>query len=73
VLKYDLTPCLQASVGYNFLYWSKVMRGGEQIDTDVNLTQQPPGPTTGDLRPRYLAITNDFWAQGLTAGLEWTF
>lgn len=72
-LKYDLTPCLQASVGYSFLYWSKVGRAGEQIDTDVNLTQQPPGPTTGELRPVYPEISNDFWAQGLNVGLEWTF
>ncbi|MEX2188976.1 MAG: BBP7 family outer membrane beta-barrel protein [Pirellulales bacterium] len=72
-LKYDLTPCLQASVGYSFLYWSKVGRAGEQIDTDVNLTQQPPGPTTGDLRPVAIEAANDFWAQGLNVGLEWTF
>lgn len=72
-LKYDITPCLQASVGYSFLYWSKVGRAGEQIDLDVNLTQQPPGPLTGDLRPRYPQSTNDFWAQGLNVGLEYTF
>jgi hypothetical protein len=72
-LKYDLTPCLQASVGYSFLYWSKVVRAGEQIDTDVNLTQQPPGPQTGDLRPVYPEATNDFWAQGVNVGLEYTF
>lgn len=72
-LKYDITPCLQASVGYSFLYWSKVGRAGEQIDLDVNLTQQPPGPLTGDLRPRYPQSTNDFWAQGLNFGLEYTF
>jgi hypothetical protein len=72
-LKYDLTPCLQASLGYNFLYWSKVGRAGEQIDTDVNLTQQPPGPATGELRPVFLEDSNDFWAQGLNVGLEYTF
>lgn len=72
-LKYDLTPCLQASFGYSFLYWSKVGRAGEQIDTDVNLTQQPPGPATGELRPIYPQASNDFWAQGLNVGLEYTF
>lgn len=72
-LKYDITPCLQASVGYSFLYWSKVGRAGEQMDTDVNLTQQPPGPLTGDPRPVFEENANDFWAQGLNVGLEWTF
>jgi hypothetical protein len=73
MLKYDITCNVQATVGYSFLYWSKVGRAAEQIDTDVNLTQQPPGPVTGDLRPRALEVSNDFWAQGLSAGLEWTF
>jgi hypothetical protein len=72
-LKYDLTPCLQASFGYSFLYWSKVGRAGEQINTDVNLTQQPPGPLAGDPRPVFEDVTNDFWAQGMNFGLEWTF
>jgi len=72
-LKYDITCNLQATFGYTFLYWSQVARAAEQIDTDVNLTQQPPGPVTGDLRPRTLEVENDFWAQGLNVGLEYTF
>jgi hypothetical protein len=70
-LKYELTPCLHAYAGYNFIYWSRVARAGDQIDFDVNLTQQPPGPIAGALRPDFEFHSIDFWAQGASVGLEW--
>jgi hypothetical protein len=73
LLSYDLTPCVQASFGYNFIYWSYVGRPGDQVDLDVNLTQQPPGPFTGAARPAFDFRSTDFWAQGLSFGLKYTF
>ena len=72
-LHYDLTCRLRMSVGYTFIYWSQVARPGEQIDTDLNLTQIPPGPLVGAARPEFNFDLVDFWAQGITAGIEYRF
>ena len=42
-LGYDLTCRLRATVGYSFIYWSRVARPGDQIDTNVNTSQLPAG------------------------------
>ena len=73
-LLYQLTPGLRATVGYTFVYWSRVARAGDQIDTDVNSTLLPnnPNPPAGDLRhPQFVFRDTDFWAQGISAGLEY--
>jgi hypothetical protein len=77
---YYLTERLRALLGYNFLYWSSVVRPGDQIDRglDVNRIPNflPPGvmaPAAADLRPARLFIPSDFWAQGLTFGLEYRY
>ena len=57
---YQLTDYLRASVGYNFLYWTDVVRGAEQIDPIL----------LGSGRPAFASRTSDFWTQGLTLGLE---
>jgi hypothetical protein len=64
-------------VGYTFLYWSQVVRPGNQIDTTVNTTQVPThpefGPLTGPAQPMVPFRTTDFWAQGISLGVEVTF
>ena len=70
-LGYQLTPRLSARVGYNLLYWSRVVRPGEVIDLDVNPDLLPPQESVaGAMRPRFEWQDTDFWAQGLRAGLE---
>jgi hypothetical protein len=76
---YFLTERLRASVGYNFLYWSNVARPGGQIDRGLDLLRipnfaRPPGtvPAVPD-RPARLFTDTDFWAQGLTFGLEYRY
>jgi hypothetical protein len=71
---YDVTSRLRATMGYTFIYWSQVLRAGEQIDTNINPNLFPP-PTTapGVRQPQFLNSTSDFWAQGLSWGLEYTF
>jgi len=71
---YQLAPCLAAKIGYNFLYWSRVVRPGDQIDLDVNPDLLPPEEgLEGALRPRFEFRDTDFWAQGIRVGLEGTW
>lgn len=73
-LGYWLTPYLKAFVGYNFLFWSNVIRPGEQIDPVVDLTFVPNAPVvpfSGQYRPRPLFRQSDLWVTGLQLGLEW--
>ena len=38
-LGYEVLPNLRATFGYTLIYWSKVARPGDQIDTELNLSQ----------------------------------
>jgi hypothetical protein len=70
---YDLTCRLRATVGYSLIYWSKVARPGDQIDTNLNQTQFPPNTLVGVAQPQVHYTTTDFWAQGLNLGLDLRF
>ncbi len=74
-LGYQFTPVIRGFVGYNFIYWSDVVRPGQQIDLNVNRTFQPGSaiPRTGATVPGFPFTGTDFWAQGLTVGLEFRF
>ena len=67
-----ITPRLQATVGYTFLFLSSVIRPGDQIDLDVNPDQLAPAitPITGPLRPGFAFRETDYWAHGLNVGLD---
>ena len=64
---------LAARFGYTFLYWSDVLRAGEQIDLAINPTQIPPGTLDGEARPALPLDTAGFWAQGLHFGLDYRY
>jgi hypothetical protein len=73
-----LTPRLRATLGYSFLYLSRVARPGEQIDRDVDTDQLavrgvPPPPAPVGARPEFVFRDADFWAQGLNVGLLFTW
>lgn len=73
-LGYLVTGNVKLTVGYDFLYWSRVARPGEQIDRNVNPSYLPNGgPPTGAPQPAFTFSTTDFWAQGLTAGVDCRF
>jgi len=73
-LGFYVTERLRAFVGYDVVYASSVVRPGDQIDRNVNPTYQPNnGPPQGAALPAFQFRTTDFWAQGLTAGLEWKY
>jgi hypothetical protein len=75
-LGYDIVPGVRVTVGYDFLYWTRVVRAGEQVDHSVDVTQSvslngPPVPTA--FFPRPLFERSDYWAQGVTFGLEFRY
>jgi hypothetical protein len=78
-LGYQILPNLRGFVGYNFLYWSNVIRPGTSINRVVDLTQIPnflPNPSAvppapGNPAPFFHEV--GLWAQGLTFGLEFVY
>jgi hypothetical protein len=74
---YQLTDRLRVTTGYSFLYWSNVVRPGDQIDTVVNPTQLPtafgPGQLIGPARPAFQFNQSGFWAQGISFGIQYNW
>jgi len=71
----DILPGLRAFVGYDFLYWGQVVRPGNEIDRNLNLSQsaaisQTNGTLVGAPFPQALFNRSDFYASGITFGLE---
>jgi hypothetical protein len=74
---YQLTRALRCYLGYDFLYWSRVLRPGNQVDliVDTRADQVDPNfvPGTRVTFPQPRFNRSDFWSQGLTFGLELNF
>jgi hypothetical protein len=74
---YQVTPHVRAFVGYSLLYWNDVARPGNQIDRVVNVSQLPMvlGTPAGAVppRPAFAFHGTDFWAQGVSLGLEFRY
>jgi hypothetical protein len=71
-----VTPQLRIFASYDFLYWSQVVRPGNQIDNNINLSQSAvlgTGVLNGSAFPSPLFNRSDFWAQGLSIGFEYRF
>ncbi len=60
---YQITPWLRATVGYQFLYLSSVLRPGNQIDNTFD----------GVVHPLVPMVSSSYWAQGLNFGLVFTY
>ena len=61
------------AVGYNFLFWYRVLRPGNQIDRAVNIQALQPFDEVGPARPMVHIQNSNFWAQGLTATIGFSF
>jgi hypothetical protein len=72
-VEYQLTSHLKATAGYSLIYWNKVARPGDQIDTNVNPTQLLGGTLAGPANPQFNFATTDFWAQGVSFGLDYRY
>ncbi|MBL8824753.1 MAG: BBP7 family outer membrane beta-barrel protein [Planctomycetia bacterium] len=71
----QVTDHLRVFAGYEMMYWSNVVRPGQQIDRSVNASQLPqfPGPTSGEVRPLFNYQTSNLWISGFSAGVSWIF
>jgi Putative beta barrel porin-7 (BBP7) len=73
-LGYQLTNHVRVFAGYNFLYWSNVVRPGDQVDTNVNPNLVPSsmtfGAAGGPARPAFNGRSTDFFAHGANVGME---
>ncbi len=77
-LGYQLTSTIRLYAGYNFLYWTNVVRPGEQIDRNLDVTQipnfniagaKPISPST----PNVPFQQSNYWAQGIMIGIEFRY
>jgi hypothetical protein len=74
-LGYAITPSLRATIGYDIIYESNVIRPGDQINRNLpkGQTFQQDGTSPSTTSPSRLFKTTDFFAQGISVGLEYTF
>jgi hypothetical protein len=63
--------------GYSFIYWSGVLRPGQEVDRSVNPNFLPAstlfGIGVGADRPSLTLHQTDFWAHGLNVGMAFKF
>jgi len=75
----QVTDHMRIFLGYNLLVWTNVQRPGAAVPRAVNGTflqrsvNGVPAPTLGREATFFVPSSTTFWAQGVTAGLEWKF
>lgn len=74
-VSYDLTSNIALTLGYEHLYYSSVVRPTDQIDRNVPKGQTflQAAPTISTTSPSRRFQTTDFYAQGITLGLQLRF
>jgi hypothetical protein len=71
---YQLTYNLKLKVGYTLIFWSNVVRPGDQIDLDINPNLFPPATGAAvPARPQFAFRDSDYWVQGISFGGEFTW
>ncbi len=71
---YQMTKQCKLTLGYTAIYWSNVVRPGDQIDLDVHPDLLPPSapvPFVSNSHPTFAFDTTDYWVQGLSFGGEY--
>jgi hypothetical protein len=74
-LGYDVTPSIRLTLGYDFLYYSNVVRPGNQIDRNLPKGQifEQGGTSVSATSPAALFRKTGFLAQGLSTGVSVRF
>ncbi len=77
-LGYKLTQNLKLRVGYTFLYWTDVVRPGDQIDREINGTLVPrfgeePNAVIPPFRPQFVFNETNVLIQGINIGGEYSW
>jgi hypothetical protein len=72
-IAYEFNQNFRASVGYDALWISRVIRPGDQTNPNVNV-QPVGGPPVAPLDPQFLGFhSSGLWAQGFSIGFECNF
>jgi hypothetical protein len=61
-----LTECVDLSLGYTYIYWSRVAQPGDQVSLVID---DNPGGT----QPLVNMVNDDYWLQSLDFGITWWF
>ena len=61
-----LTECVDLSLGYTYIYWSRVVQPGDQVSLVID---DNPGGT----QPLVNMVNDDYWIQSLDFGITWWF
>ena len=72
-LYYSLFPGARLTLGYNLTYFDDVLRPGNIIDTGIDPRLLPPAVVGASNRPTFVAQSDNFWAQGISLGLDFCF
>ncbi|HZZ79667.1 MAG TPA: BBP7 family outer membrane beta-barrel protein [Gemmataceae bacterium] len=74
---FNVTQRCTIFAGYDFLLWTYVARAGDQIDRVLNLSQSAQfgqGQLSNVIgRPEAVFHHSDFWAQGISFGLQYRY
>jgi len=70
-LVYNVNQNWRMICGYTFIYWSRAVLAGNQIDTNVNSTQFFGNTINGPVAPLPKFQRSDFWVQGISLGTEY--
>ena len=72
---YELTRNLRVFAGYTIIYWTNVERPGDAINLRVNSTRVPTSlvAPSGPLDPQFNFHNSNFWAQGISFGIQLRF
>lgn len=68
---YQMTEQFKLTLGYTGIYWSNVVRPGDQIDLDINKFLIAPPTVVSGSHPSFAFDTTDYWVQGLNFGCEY--
>lgn len=69
----QLSEYLSLYMGYNFLYWTHVVRPGDAMSKDISLQPCCPEVFLGAHAPQFNPTDSSIWLQGLNFGLEINF
>jgi hypothetical protein len=74
---YQITHRLLVNIGYSFLYWSSVVRAGNQFSEAIDPHTVPSNiaynPAVQGIAPPVRLVGSDYWATGLNFGLEFRY
>ncbi|MDP6442649.1 MAG: BBP7 family outer membrane beta-barrel protein [Pirellulaceae bacterium] len=71
--RWQMSPCVEISFGYSFIYWSDIVQVGDTIDRSINSTQLSEGALTGQRGPTFRFRDGSYWAHGVNFGVSATY